>query len=344
MLSYRELAIELTEKVNAAIKKRETLLKDYEATKRNLHLAQQDNDHLLDLLMELSPDADEDLYSSDSSSLLYNDGRRSDYEPNQQGRGSGSGDEDNIISTVDEMLAKRRCLDKFDRIVSPRLTKRRRRQGKRDDRRDPKPIEELARDEDGNIIFPIVVGRGNEEQRSRTVSELIVNPRMYSGRVIWDRENYHTSRYIWPVGFKSTKILPSMLDENKKVVYTSEILENGDSPIFKVTAEDQPGRDFTGSSSSGVWKQILDAIMAKGVGVKTHASGPQMYGLSNLGITKAIQELPGAEKCTKYVMQQWIQNDDMPGSSANDDPVTTAAVAADINTETIGEDNDPARD
>ncbi|OMH83829.1 hypothetical protein AX774_g2660 [Zancudomyces culisetae] len=34
-----------------------------------------------------------------------------------------------------------------------------------------------------------------------------------------------------------------------------------------------------------------------------------MYGLSNLSVTKAIQELPGANKCTKYIMMNWIDDD-----------------------------------
>ena len=58
---------------------------------------------------------------------------------------------------------------------------------------------------------------------------------------------------------------------------------------FQVTAEDQAGRKFVASSSSGVWKKILDEINVQGVPSKTHASGPEMLGLSHLGITKYIQ-------------------------------------------------------
>src|SRR5262249_45135455 len=70
-----------------------------------------------------------------------------------------------------------------------------------------------------------------------------------------------------------------------------------------------PERIFQAGSSSAVWKQILDEIQAKGMTAKTHASGPEMLGLTNLGVTKYIQELPGADRCSKYVMQRWIEDD-----------------------------------
>ncbi|KAJ1941956.1 hypothetical protein FBU59_003351 [Linderina macrospora] len=177
-----------------------------------------------------------------------------------------------------------------------RLTKRRRRQGKRDDRSDPKPIEPLERDSSGRVVFPIVIGKGHDEVRIHDL-----------GKVVWDREAYHTVRYIWTVGFRSTRVCPSMKDGNSRCLYTSEILDGGELPIFQVTAADMPDEPFRASSSSGVWKQILDILMANGVGVKTHASGPQMYGLSNLGVTKAIQELDNAGRCAKYTMQRWVE-------------------------------------
>ncbi|KAJ1920411.1 hypothetical protein H4219_001387 [Mycoemilia scoparia] len=302
------MASDLTEKVNAAIKKREQLLEEYNGTRKNLRKAQQDNDHLLDLLMKLCPDIDDGLWSSDDS--IIDEGFGSDVDEGHgklgYGEFGGTGDDDSVVASVDEMIAKRRSQKQIGGDVSPSLTKKRRRQGKRDDRRDPKPIEELPKDESGQIVLPASVGRGNEEVIIHNL-----------GEVVWDRENYHTSRYIWPVGFKSVKIYPSMIDRNKKISYISEIIDGGDTPIFQVRPEDQPDKVFTATSSSGVWKLALDEIMSKGVGVKTHASGPQMYGLSNLAVTKAIQELPDAEKCSKYVMQQWISKDKSSAKSNN---------------------------
>jgi hypothetical protein len=62
-------------------------------------------------------------------------------------------------------------------------------------------------------------------------------------------------------------------------------------PQFQVTPEDSPGTVFSAASASGVWKQLLDQIASLGVTAKTHASGPEMLGLSNFAVTKAIQVL-----------------------------------------------------
>ncbi|CAG8725342.1 16070_t:CDS:10, partial [Funneliformis caledonium] len=169
---------------------------------------------------------------------------------------------------------------------------------KRDDRTDAKRIEPLPMNSDSTLKLPVTIGKGTNEV---TIYRI--------GDIVWDREAYHTNRYIFPVGFMSKKQYLSAVDVTRRTTYTSEILDGGDTPIFQVTAEDQPGRKFVASSSSGVWKKILDEINVQGVPSKTHASGPEMLGLSHLGITKYIQELPGAEKCTKYVMQRWIDDD-----------------------------------
>lgn len=36
------------------------------------------------------------------------------------------------------------------------------------------------------------------------------------GRVIFDRPKFHAKRYIWPVGFKSTRIYSSMTQLDQK--------------------------------------------------------------------------------------------------------------------------------
>jgi hypothetical protein len=141
----------------------------------------------------------------------------------------------------------------------------------------------------------VTVGRGHDEVIIHSI-----------GVVAWDREAYHTQRYIFPIGFKSERMYSSTTDAKKKVKYECEILDGGDFPLFRVVAEDRPGVVFEANSASGVWKKILDEIIVQGFGARTHASGPHLFGLSNLGVTKVIQELPGADRCAKYVKQRWI--------------------------------------
>ena len=50
--------------------------------------------------------------------------------------------------------------------------------------------------------------------------------------------NYYNERYIWPVGFRSSRQYSSYKDVDGRVDYVSEILDGGPmGPIFKVWTE-----------------------------------------------------------------------------------------------------------
>lgn len=119
-----------------------------------------------------------------------------------------------------------------------RPQKRRRRTGKRDDRTHPKHIESFPRNPDGTLLLPVNVGKGNNEVIICDIGNVIAEKRcsfnlklFFLGHVVWDRDGYYNHRYIWPVGFKSKKILPSLRDITKKVAYVNEILDGGEAPI-----------------------------------------------------------------------------------------------------------------
>ncbi|KAJ2360418.1 hypothetical protein IW150_007509 [Coemansia sp. RSA 2607] len=251
------------------------------------------------MIAETFPEVRDDLSSSssDSEDTGNADDRNKDYDTH-----TDASEAADATTALSRRYPKRPGISPL--ASDARIVKRRRRQGKRDDRNDPKPIEPVPRDPSGKIILPLVIGHGVDEIRILSL-----------GTVVSDRDAYHTSRYIWPVGFKSARKYPSMLDGMARCEYISEILDGGDMPVFQVTAEDMPETPFRASSSSGVWKQVLDVLMANGLGVKTHASGPQMYGLSNLAVTKAIQELEGADRCPKYIMQKWLSPNGSAGAS-----------------------------
>jgi hypothetical protein len=150
--------------------------------------------------------------------------------------------------------------------------KKRRKIKARDERTTPKTVEELPKDENGNLILPVevVVSKAN-------VKILAI------GKVVYDREQYHSNRYIFPVGFKSQRAFTSITDPSARCLYTCEILDNGDAPLFKVTPTDTPDTFYTGLSPSGAWRHVLDAVSkANSVQSKSHASGPDYFGLSNL--------------------------------------------------------------
>ncbi len=94
----------------------------------------------------------------------------------------------------------------------------------------------------------------------------------------------------------------------QKTVYTCSI-EQGpeEGPIFKLVADDSPEHPLTSTSPSQAWKLVQEEL-AKKTGKKStsHVSGPDFFGLSNLGVIKYIQELPNADKCRKYLPQKWL--------------------------------------
>ncbi|KAI7833242.1 hypothetical protein BX661DRAFT_71743 [Kickxella alabastrina] len=270
-----------------------------------MRLAQSENDHFLDMISEMYPELQDGISSNSSDS--NNRSSDSDINGNNNSGTESLADNNSDTSACSDTRPGKRRRQQHQRrqrpasasasFAQPLLTKRRRRQlSKRDDRNDPKPVVPVARDSSGNALMPMVLRdhHGQDEIRIHSLGQ--VNP----------ADAYHTSRYIWPVGFRSTRMYPSMQD-GQPTVYTSEILDGGDMPVFQVTAKDDE-KCFRASSSSGVWKQVLDVLMAGGLGVKTHASGPQLFGLSHLAVTKAIQEMEGADMCRKYIRQRWIDD------------------------------------
>eukprot|EP00698_Gefionella_okellyi_P025482 TRINITY_DN9353_c0_g1_i1.p1 TRINITY_DN9353_c0_g1~~TRINITY_DN9353_c0_g1_i1.p1 ORF type:complete len:1796 (-),score=364.86 TRINITY_DN9353_c0_g1_i1:52-4716(-) len=152
-------------------------------------------------------------------------------------------------------------------------------------------IIEIPRDAEGKPILPLHIG---------TVAGGFT---LHSLGTIRDGPEYHNSRNIYPVGFKTTRQYFSMTKPEQRVVYTSEILEG---PIFRVTAEDDKEHPIDSEKPSNVWLTVLTRINdAKTSGKRktVSVSGPEMYGLAHPNIPSLIEELPGARELTlqKYI-------------------------------------------
>ncbi|PRQ74998.1 F/Y rich C-terminus-domain containing protein, partial [Rhodotorula toruloides] len=113
---------------------------------------------------------------------------------------------------------------------------------------------------------------------------------------------FHTERYIFPVGYESTRRYPSMIDPNAHADYTCRIVDGGNNmPLFEMYPSDQPGVVITSGTPTGAWTQVLKATMK--IRNKQHSgsvSGPDYFGLSNNIVKALIQELPGADQCAGY--------------------------------------------
>jgi len=293
--SYKEKYRKLKLDYNERKKKRDILRQLLSVAQSRCRTLNEEIGQLLDLIMESHTFSD----SSDTESTISTLSESSDSDSSKENSknineiNNTNKKKRNSEKTIDSDLSKG-----VEEDSGPKRKKRK--SSRRDTRSDAKPMKILPRDKDGNLILPVTVGKSS--------NEVIV---ISIGKVIYDREAYHTSRYIWPVGFESKKEYMSMLDPKKRTVYTNRILDGGENPIFEVTAEDSPGEVFSANSPSGAWKKVLKEISRRSsTGSKTHASGPDFFGISDLGITKVIQELPNADKCNGYIKQKWLENDE----------------------------------
>jgi chromodomain-helicase-DNA-binding protein 7 len=123
------------------------------------------------------------------------------------------------------------------------------------------------------------------------------------GKVVWDREEFHTTRYLYPDGFVSEKLFASSRNANKKVWYRSMIIDRGgDGPVFRVVEKGHPELAFEGAAPSTPWIGVCRAIQDAELGGKppVTVSGPENFGLAHPQVRAWLSALPNAEKCTRF--------------------------------------------
>jgi len=188
----------------------------------------------------------------------------------------------------------------------------------------------LPVDENNNVKFPIAISG------SLAVVAL--------GTIVCDNPSFHSSQYIWPVGFKSVRQFSSMKNPDIRVSYINEILP-GDQPIFRVIADDDQENAISATSPSAAWKIIIEKVNVlkkeptQGKRMFASVSGPEYFGFSNATISKLIQELPNAEKCANYIMKKFTNgsNDKTePASSTSSTTTTSTTEPKSTTTESTG--------
>lgn len=119
--------------------------------------------------------------------------------------------------------------------------------------------------------------------------------------------------------------MPSYIDTNRKepVCYTSEIIDGGEQPLYRVVAQDAPDdavectvgwwwfsgaalqltRSRARQSSSSAWRLIMGRIKRRD---DCSVSGPEYFGFGDPTMRMLIQELPGARQCINY---EWTDFD-----------------------------------
>lgn len=132
------------------------------------------------------------------------------------------------------------------------------------------------------------------------------------GEVVYNREKYHSTSYIYPVGYQIEKEYTSIENPSKNTIYRSSILDGGESPLFRVECLDKTKMVFNGNTPSTPWRDVRSAIeeSRKKFGLETtehiSISGPIAYALSMPAITNLIERLPNAKLCSKYVFKKYF--------------------------------------
>ena len=152
----------------------------------------------------------------------------------------------------------------------------------------------IKRDLNGKPILPLTNGP------SLTIVSL--------GEIVYDREEFHNSRYIYPAGYISERQYFSIINPDEKCWYRANILDRGESfPIFKVELKSDPSIFFEGNSPSSPWSSIVRTVEKKRKELNIISSskplaisGPEYYGLASNVVQQLISELENVEKCKKY--------------------------------------------
>lgn len=112
-----------------------------------------------------------------------------------------------------------------------------------------------------------------------------------------------------------------MNNPEKKVKYTSKIIDIGDRPQFVVTAADDPQNPIISNSPSGAWRTVLKIILAKNgseeIRKSISVSGTLRFGLAHPIVSHLIRELPNSDKCHDIINN----SPDSPISSPISSPI-----------------------
>ncbi|KAL9651515.1 hypothetical protein ABK040_001461 [Willaertia magna] len=143
------------------------------------------------------------------------------------------------------------------------------------------------------------------------------------GTIEYERTSYHNERYIFPIGYKSERSYSSYLTPPEKVIYTCEILDGGEGPLFQVTASDDPDTHWTGTSPTGAWTNVIKKVNESKKNTSNlkersfaTVSGPEYFGLSNPKTGQLIELMTNSEKCENYTRKYFPLKEEKTSTSS----------------------------
>ncbi|KAJ9057765.1 hypothetical protein DSO57_1019550 [Entomophthora muscae] len=148
----------------------------------------------------------------------------------------------------------------------------------------------MPRDKHGNYLLPLTIGKF-------CLLDL--------GKIDYKNKNFHSSRYIWPIGYTIQRYYHSATRTDRHALYTATVLNDGGSPSFRILADDNPV-PIIGKTASGAWAAVISqANHIRGLKRKNTASGPENFGVADATISKMIQDLPNAQLCENYNWEEF---------------------------------------
>ena len=162
----------------------------------------------------------------------------------------------------------------------------------------------VKRDENGNIIYPVIISNNLK----------ILN----LGTIVHDNKNYHSEKNIFPIGYKSVREHTSMFSLDRRAEYTCEILDGGPKPQYKVTSSEDPEHPIIKDSSTACWSVVGNAInkLQGNKRKKVTISGTERFGLCDSKVSKLLATLPNADKVIKQ-MSKYNEDDNKKKKSLN---------------------------
>jgi len=147
----------------------------------------------------------------------------------------------------------------------------------------------VRRDENGDIIYPVIISNNLK----------ILN----LGTIVHDNKNYHSEKNIFPIGYKSVREHTSMFSLDRRAEYTCEILDGGQKPQYKVTSSEDPEHPIIRDSSTACWSVVGNAInkLQGNKRKKVTISGTERFGLCDSKVSKLLATLPNADKVIKQM-------------------------------------------
>ncbi|XP_067624659.1 transforming growth factor beta regulator 1 isoform X1 [Eurosta solidaginis] len=163
-----------------------------------------------------------------------------------------------------------------------------------------KPHDKVTLDASGKPLYPI-----------NLCNILIHSP----GEIIPINPNFHTTHWIYPVGYVTTRIYAHPKDPKRKCVYTCKILNNAGMPQFQIIPDNDLDSVFFGESANVCHKALLETLQRALIDVvqlPLQVQGEKFFGLANPTVKSLLQMDPGYGQCANF--KGFLEETDTNGS------------------------------